>query len=344
MTGGNWDTGTNQTQSTSRHLTGLVELVASCIPRKNGSPSATRVFLSLDHNGLERAGAVRQLYRTGDWKIVIFIHDLIPLTHPEYVVPATAPAHRQRLKTISECADLVICNSRYTDRMLHEYLGAEDLRIPPSLVAHLGVECHWRDDAASTKSEKPYFVVLGTIEGRKNHLMILNVWRNLTNQLGDKAPHLHVVGRRGWEAESVFDMLDRSEALRGKVHEHSSLSDAKLSSLIAGARALLFPSFVEGYGLPLVEALQSGIPAIVSDIDVFREIAGDTPEYVDCLDGPGWADRIAEYSLPASHDRARQLKRLSSFKAASWSNHFSAVKAGFSAHLFVTFDNQEALK
>src|SRR5262249_22522618 len=116
----------------------------------------------------------------------------------------------------------------------------------------------------------PYFAVLGTIEPRKNHLLLLNFWSRLAATLS-APPRLLVIGPRGWENEQVLDMLERSRRLRGLVEEHNALSDAQVGSVLSRARALLLPSFAEGYGLPLAEALASGIPVLCSDIAVFRE-------------------------------------------------------------------------
>jgi glycosyltransferase involved in cell wall biosynthesis len=89
---------------------------------------------------------------------------------------------------------------------------------------------------------------------------------------------------------------------------------------------LLFPSFAEGYGMPLVEALSRGVPVIASDLPVFREIAGDVPDYLDPLDGMGWMVRIESFADPASPERAAQLKRLAGFSAPIWPAHFETVE------------------
>jgi len=172
---------------------------------------------------------------------------------------------------------------------------------------------------------RPYFVVLGTIEPRKNHLLLLNLWTRLASMM-PAPPRLLVIGHRGWENEQVIDMLERSRRLRGLVEEHSGLSDAQVGALLCGARALLLPSFAEGFGLPLAEALASGIPAICSDIPVFRELGRDAPEYLDPLDLQNWSKAVVDYSHPDSPRRAAQMERLTCWQAPSWSDHFSTVE------------------
>jgi glycosyltransferase involved in cell wall biosynthesis len=170
-------------------------------------------------------------------------------------------------------------------------------------------------------------VVVGTIEARKNHLMLLNVWRRLVDRLGADAPGLLIVGQRGWEAEEVFRVLDRPGSLEGHVIEFNRCSDEELAAHLASARALLFPSLVEGYGLPLVEALAFGVPAIASDLTVFREIAGDIPNYLSPHDTVGWENAILDYARPDSESRTAQLKRLQGFTGPSWYSHFAKVEA-----------------
>jgi glycosyltransferase involved in cell wall biosynthesis len=92
------------------------------------------------------------------------------------------------------------------------------------------------------------------------------------------------------------------------------------------AQALLFPSFTEGYGMPLVEALSANIPVIASDLPAFREIAGDVPEYLDPLDGIGWMKCITAYINTDSVERVTQLKRIAHFVPPSWSTHFQLVE------------------
>jgi glycosyltransferase involved in cell wall biosynthesis len=93
---------------------------------------------------------------------------------------------------------------------------------------------------------------------------------------------------------------------------------------------LLFPSLAEGYGLPLLEAFRAGVPVIASDQAVFREIAGDIPEYLDPLDAPAWHLAILSYRENESLRRQAQLKRLAGFRAPTWEDHFAAVNSWIS--------------
>jgi glycosyltransferase involved in cell wall biosynthesis len=143
--------------------------------------------------------------------------------------------------------------------------------------------------------------------------------------MGELTPRLVVIGQRGWECENVLDLLERSEPVRQSVIELGRCSDQELATWLGHARALLFPSFAEGYGLPLMEALAAGVPVIASDLPVFREIAGAVPEYLDPLDGLGWRNMVQEYASPGSTRRSAQCLRLAGFRSPTWAQHFERV-------------------
>jgi len=176
-------------------------------------------------------------------------------------------------------------------------------------------------------SRRPRFVVLGTIEARKNHEMLLRVWSNLVEKLGGKAPQLLIIGQRGWECDQVFAILDQNVSLEGAVLELGTCSDAQVASHLSQARALLFPSFVEGYGMPLAEALSAGTPVLTSDLPIFREIGQSVPDLIDPLDAGGWETAILDYASENSASRLAQLARLTNYQTPTWDDHFAAVES-----------------
>jgi glycosyltransferase involved in cell wall biosynthesis len=136
---------------------------------------------------------------------------------------------------------------------------------------------------------------------------------------------LVLVGQRGWEVENVVDMLDRCPGLRDTVIEHNALPDIAMVPLLRGARALLLPSFAEGFGFPVIEALQLGVPALCSDIAALRETGGGVPEFLDPLDGLGWYQAILDYAAAESPRRAAQLARLAAWHPPRWDEYFAIV-------------------
>jgi glycosyltransferase involved in cell wall biosynthesis len=282
------------------------------------------LLFNTGHSGLEEAGYAARLARL-QVRPVFFLHDLIPISHPEYCREGEAFRHAQRLQVILQQGAGVIANSQSTLDMMTSYARARHLPRPPATSALLA------PPLLPVPFSRPlgpgYFVMVGTIESRKNHWMILQIWRRLVELWGESAPWLVIIGRRGWESENVVDLLERSPQLQGRVVEQGSCSDSQLVTWLAHAQALLFPSFAEGYGLPLVESLAAGTPVLASDLPVFREIAGLIPEYLDPLDGLGWQACIEAYSTPGSAPRVAQQQRMLGWQAPDWDTHFARVDA-----------------
>jgi glycosyltransferase involved in cell wall biosynthesis len=283
-------------------------------------------YLLVSHHHLEKRRAIARLLRQTRARFVCMIHDLIPIEYPEYALPGQDDKHRRRIATAAEFADAVIVNSGVTRDAFRPYL-AQAGRDPPVLVAPFGSELPDSVPDGRAPSARPYFVCIGTIEARKNHLLLLNVWRQLAAELGEATPALALIGQRGWEAESAMDMLERCPALRGLVREYRNLPDTEVARLMKGARALLLPSFAEGFGFPVIEALAQGIPVICSNLAALRENGGDVPDYLDPLDGLGWRAAILDYTRLDSARRGAQLRRLGGWKPPRWDDHFAQVQA-----------------
>jgi glycosyltransferase involved in cell wall biosynthesis len=287
--------------------------------------SATRFLFNTGHSGLDSIQYSQRLQKSG-LKPLFFVHDLIPLSHPEYCRPGEAAKHRARMNTILERGRGVMVNSEATLQELTVYAQTHGFTMPPAVVALLA-PARFPVSVAITPLAKPYFVMLGTIEPRKNHWLMLQLWRQLIEQFGDAAPRLVIIGQRGWECENVIDLLERCEALRGFVIEESCCTDAQVATWLHHAQALLFPSFAEGYGMPLVEALSIGVPVIASDLPTFREIAGDIPDFLGALDVMSWKQLIMDYTDSQHPRRCAQLQRLQSFIAPTWKEHFTQVES-----------------
>ena len=139
-------------------------------------------------------------------------------------------------------------------------------------------------------------------------MLLLNLWRELGRLLGPATPKLIVAGARGWENENVLDLLERCPGLRDHVIEAPGLSTPSLKRLIDNARAVLMPSFAEGYGLPVAEALTAGTPVLASDLASVRAMGESAVITLDPLDGLGWRAAIRRLSEAS----ARRTYRTSS--------------------------------
>ena len=281
-------------------------------------------YLNIGHSNLNDRTfwAVRQSLNA---RVSVFVHDTIPLDHPQFQRPGTPELFRAKLKRVQRFADRIICNSAFTrDRLIHHMAVWGEL--PDIVVAHLGVEVAEPDPSKLPEGlelTRPYFVTVGTIEPRKRHGLLLDVWEDLVaDQHVDPVPPLLICGSRGWNNEEVFDRLDNLPPDM-PVHELPGLSDGAVSALVQGACAMLFPSEAEGYGLPPIEAACLGTPVICQDLPVYRESLNDIPVYLTAADRY-LLNKLVQ-SLLNGPEAERAVRSSSLLEPPTWDDHFSLV-------------------
>jgi glycosyltransferase involved in cell wall biosynthesis len=245
------------------------------------------------------ASSFEWLERRRDISALFFIHDLLPVLMPEYFREAEFERHRRRLRNFARFGSAAIVTTKTVAADLTAHLATLGRHDVPIFQAPTPIAATFSTPRAldARLSQIPYFVFCSTIEPRKNHLMILWVWRELVGRLGKAAPKLVLVGTRGWHYDAIIDLIERSPALRDTVIEVGGLSTPGLKRLMDNARAVLMPTFGEGYGLPVHEALAAGAPVIAADVPVFREIVSDRLTLISPLDGEAWLEAIAALSI-----------------------------------------------
>lgn len=255
--------------------------------------------------------------RANGWRSAVLMHDTIPLDYPHFARAGSVPVFARKLAAISGGADLVICTTEDARTRATPHL-IQAGRLPPILVTNLGVEVAPPGALPpGFAADTPYYLCLGTIEPRKNHALLLDVWEGLADP-----PRLVIVGSRGWAGPELLARLDRAPC---GVEEWSGLTDAQVSALLAGAQALLFPSLAEGFGLPLLEAAALGTPLIVSDLPVFRELAGDSAVYLDPGDVYAWRKTILDKSQTGKPGQNAAISGIVPVTPPTWTQHFNAV-------------------
>ncbi|MEX3316234.1 glycosyltransferase [Sulfitobacter sp. PS-8MA] len=270
-------------------------------------------YLNLGHSNL--TDRVLLGVKAAGGRISVLIHDVIPLEYPAYQRPGTVAPFRAKLDRVNLCADLVIYNSQDTRRRSEAQMRRP---VPPAIVAHLGVDTPVPDAAAlppDLPPARPYVVCVGTIEPRKNHAFLLDLWQ----EMGRDAPMLLICGSRGWNNAAVFDRLDHLP-LNGPVRECSGLSDRALAALVAGAAGAVFPSHAEGFGLPPAEALRLGTRVLCNDLPVLREVLGDKAVYAPLSDPYSWKRILEEWAANPPDPRA-----MATYQAPTWAEHFKTV-------------------
>jgi hypothetical protein len=225
-----------------------------------GAPVGRRVlYVNASHQGLVRhAGALARLTPGADPAVLAYIHDLMPLEVPQFTRADRIAPFAAFVDELVRHRAVFAANSHATAASLAAYLAetaagefAAPEVVPPGIEGRAAGALLDRRPAPSGAN----FVVLGTIEPRKNHRMLLEIWREMAAETTGPIPRLRIVGRRGWDIDDVAALLDGAAELRPHVTEESDLDDRAVRSRLLGATALLFPSYAEGFGFPLAEAV-----------------------------------------------------------------------------------------
>jgi glycosyltransferase involved in cell wall biosynthesis len=258
-----------------------------------GSVPANSIYLNVGHYTLAVPFSLAWLNKRRDVKAILMLHDTIPLDRPELVPASGVRSHQQMVRSAAKFAAGLIVTTRHARETVLQALAAEgrfDVRVL-SIALPLAESFDAPLVPNPLLDKVPYFVVCGTITPRKNHLLLLDVWRRLSTS-ARPTPHLVVVGSVGWRGREILGQMLGCEATRGHIHHVEGLSTQAMKSLIAHSRALLSPTHAEGFGLPIVEALHLGATVIASDIPAHREVAGEKAILLDPTDALKWRATI----------------------------------------------------
>ena len=290
-----------------RSLVAAARFVPQLMRSARGLPEGA-VTLHTGFFRLERPELFAFKAKRPDLKTIIAFHDLLPLKHPEWFRPGEAALHRARLMTALRIGDAIVTGAQTVKTEILTFAAETGVTPPRVEVIDLPVSARFGATAAPAFGGAPYMLVSGTIEPRKNHALLLEVWR----RLGPDAPKLVIAGRRGWSNDAVFAALD---AKPENVLELPGLSSGAMASLMKGAAAVLSPSFDEGYGLPVAEALSAGTPVIAADTAVYRDLWGERARLVDPVDVDAWVDAVRNAS-----------GRQAAFTRTDWATYVSALQ------------------
>lgn len=277
------------------------------------------VFLKASHDRLDREPAFAAL---AGLRIVIFVHDVQPFEVPQFFTPDEFERHHARMHTVARYADEVLVNSRDTAARFLAACRNFGWREPSCTVLPLGVPPTLDRSVNRPASPGSHFVMLGTVQPRKNHVLMLQLWCELAER-GGAVPTLVIIGRRGWLSDPVFRMLRRSPVLGRHVVFAGPLDDAEAWAVLGRARALLMPSHAEGYALPIAEALALGVPVLASDLPAHREVGGDRVTYLDPIDGLAWLAAIARR---ADEDGPAAAGHGTAYRPPTWAEHLAGLR------------------
>jgi glycosyltransferase involved in cell wall biosynthesis/DNA-binding SARP family transcriptional activator len=256
-------------------------------------PGAFWIYPNYDAIKYMRANGVR---------FTLFIHDLIQISHPQFVFEAANKKFRQALVDALMLADLVITNSEYVANDVRKFMsGRLNFSVPvKSALLATALVGQQKQIAKPTRRDvltaasSPFVLSVSTIEVRKNHLYMIKLWEELITKDVWNIPNLVFVGKLGWDIEPLMKYIDQSGHLGGRLHILSNVSDQELTYLYDKCLFTMFPSFVEGFGLPVGESLAHGKPCIASNRSSMPEVGGRFVKYVSPEDLDGGVRLVEE--------------------------------------------------
>jgi Glycosyl transferases group 1/Glycosyltransferase Family 4 len=279
---------------------------------------------------LRRVLALKRQFGT---RFVMTVHDLIPIYAPETCDQDTVVVFEEFMRRALRHADHILAVSESTARDVRRYSASLQIPEPPITVTKNGssfteflhgVETHGR--IATSELPERFVLFVSTIEGRKNHRLILDLWRRMIDA-GDDPPHLVCVGRLGWKSIGFISSVVESGYLGGRIHLLRDICDADLRLLYSRCLFTLCPSFYEGWGLPVGEALAMGKICVCSDRASLPEVAGDFGVYIDIAD-PDRSLAVIRELLSDSAARERlEAKIRRGYEPVTWHSVANSVVA-----------------
>ncbi len=262
------------------------------------------------------------------FKLVQMIHDLFPLGQSAWEPPRFKKKFVRQFTTLAPLVDRWMVTSEFVRGDLTRHLNDRAGQQPIDRIA-MG----WPDPPAAADTDTPlgrhglkaggYFLQVGTLEPRKNHVVVARAVERLRQRHGATMPTCVFAGIKGWRCAALMRELERTQWAGGGIRWLGEVADDDLAALYRGAQFTLYPSLTEGWGLPVQESLAFGVPCIASNAGAIPESGGDLAVYVDPTDDAEVSAAIDRYLTdPASLAAARS--KISAFLASgrqsSWND------------------------
>jgi glycosyltransferase involved in cell wall biosynthesis len=261
--------------------------------------------------------------------LVVSVHDVSYLEYPQYFTPQRARQLRITVKRTVESAGAVLTVSEYSRRAIlrHYRIDPEKVVVVPNAVSSefRPIERQTAQAALQAKFglSGPFILMVGDLQPRKNHLGLLHAFEELTRAYPQLLHHLVFVGKDTWYTKEVRRAIERS-SVKDRVHLTGFVNDADLIHFYGACDLFVFPSFYEGFGLPILEAMACGRAVVCSNTTAMPEVANAAGILFD----PGSVREMtrAMADVLLDHDLRQRLERLGGNRAALFSWEQAALK------------------
>ena len=269
-------------------------------------------------------------------RLGFLFHDTIPILFPFCYRPGFYTSFRQWLNMSIPAADIAFAVSQNTLRDVIAYTEEAGFPVPPAHIIRLGDDIPSSGKAPSVaiagKASHKFILSVGTLEYRKNHVVLLNAYRYMIDELGYLPPKLYIVGKKGWLDSDIEYQVANDVRLKGLVEVLQGLSDADLQCLYRSTLFTVYPSFYEGWGLPVAESLRFGKPCIASYSSSMLEIAPELTRFAHPMLVNEWVQQIRELADDPILLMEETLRVKSNYIPTSWSQTAAQMHAALIEH------------
>lgn len=273
---------------------------------------------------------VRHVARQYGVRYVPMIHDCIPLVTPEHCAPALVEEFAQWFSGMVALADSALTNSEWSAADARRIAEAirPDVELPVSVVRldadlkkELGASAAagWADRPDLPQPGEPFVLCVGTIESRKNHLMLFHAWLTLVRKHGaERVPRLVCIGKQGWLADAAMTLWRNSPVLQDRVIIAHGVPDVTLAALYGAALFTVTNSHYEGWGLPVTESLSFGRVPLVARNTSLVEAGGEGAVYFEPRNEPDLVAKLETLIFDAEERARREAAIPAVTRLRSW--------------------------
>jgi len=289
------------------------------------TPQPGDVFLTIGAFwGVGGMGRHLQRLKNSGVRVAVFVHDIIPITDPEYFQSRDIKVFVKGVVEALTFADFLLTTSAYNGASLSAYCGARNLHPLPIHLVPLAHELSRPvtaaevSDAVAAIMSSEYVLCVGTIEIRKNPTYLFNIWKKMVQSGRSNIPTLVFAGRQGWLVGDFIEQLKACHYLGGRIVVLHNVTDAELDQLYRGCLLTMFPSFAEGWGLPVGESLAYGKISLCATAGGIPEVGGACADYIDPFNACDGLTQLSRYLDDPELRRRREGEIADHFKPRSW--------------------------
>lgn len=257
-------------------------------------------------------------------------YDLLPIVTPQYSGHAT-DSLTNYTKSVYPLCDIIFAISEHTRKDIIAWLRQNRLDVPQVEVMRLGdgfrlakpIEPADSKFVKSRQDNGDFVLCVGTVEARKNHALLYYVYK-LARQKNIDLPNIVIVGRRGWKSDDIYEIITTDPQTKDQFVFLEGAADEELAWLYDNALFSVYPSFYEGWGLPIAESIAHGLPCVCSNTSSMPEIAGDLVDYFSPYSTDECLEAMTNMLKSGAINAAK--RKIEAYRPVAWDQSASFVK------------------